>query len=135
MKKQILVGFDDSNASQDALSLAKMHAQACNAEVHVVTSMANGTRKQQAEINAAIQGLAYAKKYLKKDDLACETHLLIRGLSPGEDLVNFAKEHAVDEIIIGVRNKSRVGKLLAGSTSQFIILMAHCPVLSVKNLS
>ena len=37
MKKQILVGYDDSNASQDVLSQAKMHAQAYNAEVHIVT--------------------------------------------------------------------------------------------------
>ncbi|MCP4373926.1 MAG: universal stress protein, partial [Deltaproteobacteria bacterium] len=123
-----------SNTSQDALPLAKVHAHAFQAEVYVVTSMVSGTGEQQEKINAAAKGLAYAKDYFKKDGLACETHLLIRGLSPGEDLVNFAKEHVVDEIIVGVRKRSRVGKFLTGSTTQYIILMANCPVVSVRNL-
>ncbi len=134
MKKKILVGYDHSNTSQDALPLAKVHAHAFHAEAYVVTSMVSGTGEQQEKINAAAKGLAYAKDYFKKDGLACETHLLIRGLSPGEDLVNFAKEHVVDEIIVGVKRRSRVGKFLTGSTTQYIILMANCPVVSVRNL-
>ncbi|MGW8186758.1 MAG: universal stress protein, partial [Desulfobacterales bacterium] len=57
---------------------------------------------------------------------------LVRGLSPGEDLVQFAKENRIDEIIIGVRRRSKVGKLVFGSTAQFVILNAPCPVVSVK---
>jgi nucleotide-binding universal stress UspA family protein len=53
-------------------------------------------------------------------------------LEPGEDLVQYAKEHAIDEIMIGVRRRSKVGKLVFGSTAQYVILEAHCPVLSVK---
>jgi nucleotide-binding universal stress UspA family protein len=62
----------------------------------------------------------------------CETHVLIRGLTPAEDIVWYAKEKQVDEIIIGIKKKSKVGKLVFGSTAQYIILEAHCPVLSVK---
>ena len=57
---------------------------------------------------------------------------MIRGLSPGEDLVNFAKENEVDEIIVGVKRRSKVGKLILGSTAQYVILEASCPVVSVK---
>jgi nucleotide-binding universal stress UspA family protein len=57
---------------------------------------------------------------------------LVRGLPAGEDLVNFSKEAQVHEIIIGIRNRSKVGKLIFGSTAQFVILEANCPVLSVK---
>ena len=60
------------------------------------------------------------------------THLLIRGLSAGEDLVQFAEEEMVDEIIIGIRRRSKVEKLVFGSTAQFVILKAHCPVVTVK---
>ena len=38
----------------------------------------------------------------------------------------------VEEIIIGVRRRSKVGKLLFGSTAQYVILNAPCPVVSVK---
>jgi nucleotide-binding universal stress UspA family protein len=58
--------------------------------------------------------------------------LLIRGLAPGEDILEFAKESNVDEIIVGVKRRSKVGKLLMGSTAQYVILQAPCPVVTVK---
>jgi nucleotide-binding universal stress UspA family protein len=57
---------------------------------------------------------------------------LIRGLAPGEDIVEFAEENKSDEIVIGVKRRSKVSKLLLGSTAQFVILQATCPVVSVK---
>jgi nucleotide-binding universal stress UspA family protein len=57
---------------------------------------------------------------------------LIRGLAPGEDLVRFAKENDVDLVVVGVKRRSKVGKLLMGSTAQFVIIKAPCPVLSIK---
>jgi nucleotide-binding universal stress UspA family protein len=58
--------------------------------------------------------------------------LSVRGLQAGEDIVLLAEENKVDEIIIGVRRRSKVGKLLFGSTAQYVILNAPCPVVSVK---
>jgi nucleotide-binding universal stress UspA family protein len=58
--------------------------------------------------------------------------LLIRGIAPGDDLVNFAKETQADEIIIGVKNRTKVGKLLLGSTAQAVVLNAPCPVVTMK---
>ncbi len=63
---------------------------------------------------------------------SCSTHLLVRGFTPGEDIVKFAKENNIDEILIGIKRRSKVGKLLFGSNAQFIILKAHCPVVTVK---
>ena len=64
--------------------------------------------------------------------VTCETHLLTRGFETGEDLVMLAKEQSADEIIIGIKRRSKVGKFIFGSTAQFVILDAHCPVLTVK---
>ena len=69
---------------------------------------------------------------LNKEGIPCETHLGIRSLSQGEDLVNLTRDHKIDEIVIGVKKRSRVGKLLMGSTAQFIILNCECPVVLVK---
>ena len=76
--------------------------------------------------------MEYAKTLIEEDNIACNTHLLIRGLSAGEDLVEFADENEVDEIIVGVKRRSKVGKLLMGSTAQYVILQAQCPVVGVK---
>ena len=129
---KILVGYDGSRTAKDAVKLAELHATAFQATVHVVTSMVTGTKNQQDEINAAESGLKWAKEVLGNRDIACEKHLLIRGVTAGEDLVMFARDNKIDEIIIGVKRRSRVGKLLLGSTSQYVILNAHCPVVTIK---
>jgi len=128
----IMVAYDESRVANEALGLAKKLAKAFNATIHVVTSMKGGPEVPRDAFEKAREGLRYAKSILKRDEIPCETHLSVRGLEPGEDLVQYAKEHAVDEIIIGVRRRSKVGKLVFGSTAQYVILEARCPVLTVK---
>lgn len=129
---KILVGYDGTNSAKEALNLAKTHAKLFRASVDVVTSMQKGTEQQREEIEQAERGLEYAKSLFEDSGITCNTHLLIRGLSAGEDLVEFAAENRIDEIIVGVKRRSKVGKLLMGSTAQFVILQADCPVVSVK---
>ncbi len=129
---KILVGYDGSNSAREALHLAVKHAKAFGADVEVVTSMLKGGEGQREEIQDAEGGLAYAEELFKEKGLACNTHLLIRGLSPGEDIVQFAEEKKVDEIIMGVKRRSKVSKILMGSTAQYVILKAPCPVVTVK---
>ena len=129
---KILVGLDGSKSSKEALSLAKKHAKTFNAMIDLVTSMEKGTEAQQKEIEDSEHDLENAKKLLEKDGISCDTHLLIRGMAPGEDIVEFAEKNEVDEIVIGVKRRSKVGKLVFGSTAQHVILNAHCPVVTVK---
>ena len=129
---KILVGYDGSNSAKEALNLAKIHAKAFGASVAVVTSMEKGTEGQREEIAQSEKGLEWAKSVFEEDGIDCDTHLLIRGLSPGEDIVEYARESQAEEIIVGVKRRSKVGKLLMGSTAQYVILQAKCPVVTVK---
>ena len=129
---KILVGYDGTNSAKEALNLAKSHAKAFGATVEVVTSMQTGTESERKVIEQAERGLAYAKSLFEDGGIECNTHLLIRGLSSGEDLVEFANENQIDQIIVGVKRRSKVGKLLMGSTAQYVILQARCPVVTVK---
>jgi nucleotide-binding universal stress UspA family protein len=129
---KILVGYDGSNSAKAALQLARKHALVFGASVDVITSMEKGTESEQPDIEDAERGLEWAASLFAEKGIACKTHLLIRGMAPGEDLVEFAKEAGVDEIVVGVKRRSKVGKLLMGSTAQFVILKADCPVVSVK---
>jgi nucleotide-binding universal stress UspA family protein len=129
---KILVGYDGTNAAKEALNLAKEHAKAFGGTVNIVTSMEKGTESQREEIEQAERGLEWAKSVFDENDIDCKTHLLIRGLMPGEDIIQFAEENEADEIIVGVKRRSKVGKLLMGSTAQYVILKAKCPVVSVK---
>ncbi len=129
---KIVIGYDGSNAGRDALVLAVKHAKAFGAEVSVIRSMEGGGREDAEAIRTAQRDLAYAQERFDREGVACETHILVRGLSPGEDIVKFAQDNGADEIIVGVRRRSRVGKALFGSVSQYVILEAPCPVVSIK---
>jgi len=129
---KILVGYDGSNSGKEALDLAKNHAIAFKGEIDVVTSMIKGTERERKDMDQAKRGLEYAEALFKENNVPCKTHLLIRGLSSGEDLVEFSQENNIDEIIVGVKRRSKVGKLLMGSTAQYVILNSSCPVVTVK---
>ena len=51
---------------------------------------------------------------------------------PAEQVLEAAREHDADLIVIGVRRRSPVGKFLLGSAAQRILLEADCPVVAVK---
>ncbi|HSL60423.1 MAG TPA: universal stress protein [Desulfotignum sp.] len=129
---KILVGYKGVNVGKDLLEVAARHARAFDGQVVVVTSMKGGVNTDQREVQEVEENLRQAKMFLDEKKIPCETHLLIRGMEPGEDIVGFAKDTGAEEIIIGVKSRSKVGKLLFGSTAQAVILQAHCPVVTVK---
>ena len=129
---KILVGYDGSKVAGDGLELAKKYQKAFGGKIYVVTSMKGGPQVPREDFEKAEKDLDFIKGMLKKQDVPCEVRLSVRGLEPGEDLVEYAKENQIDQIIIGVRRRSKVGKLVFGSTAQFVILEAPCPVVSVK---
>ena len=128
----VMVGYDGSTASKEALRSARSHAKAFNANVHVVRSMEGGDESRQEDILAAEKELEWCKSFVEKEGVPCDTHLLIRGLGPGEDLVRFAIERGIDEVFVGVKRRSRIGKMLMGSNAQYVILNAPCAVVTVK---
>jgi nucleotide-binding universal stress UspA family protein len=129
---KILVAYDGSESGKEALLVAGKYAGKLDASVIIVTSFISGHMKNQEEIMEAENHLKYAKSLLDKDQIPCSTQLLIRGLSPGEDVIHFAREEKVDLIVIGLKKQSKVEKLLMGSVAQYIILKSGCPVLSVN---
>jgi len=128
---KIMVGYDGSNAALDALRLSIKHAQAFDAKVEIVWSMKGGGEDKAEKIELANSQLGFAEELLTKESIPCETHLLVRGMTPGEDIVRFAKEQGIESIILGVKRRSKVGKMLFGSNAQYVILNAPCPVITV----
>ena len=129
---KILVGYNDSRVTEDVLKLAHKHGLAFKADVYIVTSLEQSPTLKKEDIDKAESKLENLLKPFKADDVVCETHASVSYETPGEDLVRFAKENDIDEIILGVKRRSKVGKLVTGSTAQYVILKAPCPVLAVK---
>lgn len=129
---KILVAYDKSEAAEQAIKVARLHARAFGAEVILVTALAQGSSLLKEDIEKAESELEYLRTPFNIDDIPIETIVSVNYLTPGEDLVQLSIDNQVDEIIIGIRKRSKVGKLLLGSTSQYVILNAPCPVLTVK---
>ena len=129
---KILVAYDGSNASKEAITIAEKHATVFKGEIILGHSMVGGPEVPRKDFEKVESNLAYEKGLLLDKNIPCKTVLSVRGLEAGEDLVQLADENKVDEIIMGVRRRSKVGKLIFGSTAQYVILNAPCPVVSVK---
>jgi len=129
---KILVGYKGPDIGRDLLDLAIHRIKAYSGEVFVVTSLFGNDKTDEGNVAEAEKNLDNARNYLDEQGVKNQTHLLIRGRYVGEDIVDFANENGIDEIVIGVKSRSKVGKLLFGSTAQYVILKSSCPVTSVK---
>jgi len=129
---KILVGYDGSKVAEDALRLAREHARVFKADIHLLRSLQQSPELQKQDIEEAESRLDKLKLDFDFDKTPCETHVSVTFLTPGEDLVLFAKDNDIDFIFIGVRKRSKVGKMIFGSTAQQVILEAPCPVVTVK---
>jgi nucleotide-binding universal stress UspA family protein len=129
---KFLVSYNGTKESRAALDLARIHAKIFNAQLLVVSSSEGGKGEKVEEINRIKQDLETIQKEIAEDGVECLVEQLARGLMPGEDIVLFAEENDIDQIYVGIRKKSRTSKLILGSTAQYIILKARCPVISVK---
>ncbi|MBT7153551.1 MAG: universal stress protein [Deltaproteobacteria bacterium] len=129
----ILVGYDGSNVSMSAVKLALKHGELNQTEIDVVRIKAQSPTLLYEEIQKVEREFEDEIENLLKDTTSkYHTHMIVTTQSSGEALVEFARKNQSLEIIIGVRRRSKVGKLFFGSTAQYVILSATCPVVSIK---
>ena len=132
MIMKFLVSYAGTRESEAALELAKSHARIFGAKLMVVSSSEGGKGEKPEDIAKIKLDLDRVEKEAANEGIDCEVEQLARGLTPGEDIVMYADENEIDQIYVGIRKKSRTSKLILGSTAQYIILKATCPVTSVK---
>ncbi|MFZ1984568.1 MAG: universal stress protein [Desulfatitalea sp.] len=131
---KIMLCLDPMDEGHESLRIAAMHAKAFKGQVLVVASHVIDDKDYPKRIEPTDQKLAKASEWLEAQGICCKTMVAFRGFEDdkGEHLLAIAREHQVDEIIVGVKNRSKVGKVLLGSVAQFLILNADCPVVAVK---
>jgi nucleotide-binding universal stress UspA family protein len=130
---KFLVCYEETNEAQKALKVAQEHAKIWKAKLEVVNTITRvEPLKHSAVKKMELKMEGEVKQILGGDDPPYEVQLLLTDLTSGEQLVKFAEDQKVDQIFLGIVRKSKVGKLLFGSTAQYIILHAPCPVVTVQ---
>ncbi len=131
---KIVVGYVMTDESKAALEWAIEQTKRGDTEIVVVHSIRGGGSfgSEQAEVLAYREELNAIEKRLTEEGIPHTVRRLIRGLTPAEDLAAVVKEEQADMVAIGLRQRSRTGKLLMGSDAMEILLTAECPVVGIK---
>jgi nucleotide-binding universal stress UspA family protein len=140
--KTILVPVDGSEHSIRALKTAmSMFGEETRLRLHVITVQmpivsGNVTRFFSAEDIKAYyeeegrKALEPVKHLVELAGDACTAKVLVGSVA--ETIVDYAKEHSCDHIIMGTRGLGRVSGLVLGSITIKVISLATVPVTLVK---
>jgi nucleotide-binding universal stress UspA family protein len=134
---KIVVGHHDTSEARAALQRAAELAESEPAELHIVhfaqlpddeedAYKYVAAREQEQQASDALAAR------LRASGIVCEVHHVHDAHEPAEAILGVAHEVDADLIVIGMRRRTRVGKLIFGSTAQTILIDSECPVLSVK---
>jgi nucleotide-binding universal stress UspA family protein len=59
--------------------------------------------------------------------------VLLTSNTPALAIVNYAKEHGTDLILVGTHGRGGVAHLFMGNVAERVVRMAPCPVLTVRH--
>jgi nucleotide-binding universal stress UspA family protein len=126
----VVVGYVPRPEGQAALARGIVEAQLREARLVVV----NATRGDALVDDGFLQGesLDELDAALASAPVPAELRQLNDGRDIAQQLEAIALETGADLIVIGLRRRSRVGKLIMGSAASRILLSVSIPVLAVK---
>ena len=142
--KKILYPTDFSESSLEALKYAVSFARDFKARLvlmHVVNEkiFSEGLSLPRVAAPEALaeEMAAEAGRQLKvlipaDERQGLDWEMVIRSGMPFLEIIRFARENAVDLIVIGTHGRSGVDHIIFGSTAEKVVRKAPCPVLSVK---
>lgn len=126
---RILVGYTPTPEGVAALDFATAHAKLAGAALTVLNTGKDGNYADPVfasaqDIDAVEAGLAAAQ-------VEYEIRRPNDGLDAANSILGTAEDVGADLLVIGLRRRSAVGKLIAGSTAQAVLLRSTVPVVSV----
>jgi len=144
--KKVLVATDFSDPAQAALAYGRELARTFGASLtvlHVVDNvltraygldaMMLADPELQREIETCahrqIDGLLFDED---RHDLTA-IGVIVTSNSPSAAIVTYARDTAVDLIVIGTNGRGAVAHLLMGSVAERVVRTAPCPVLTVRH--
>ena len=144
--RNVLVATDFSEPSSTALEYGRELARTFGATLHVLHVVQNvmlqantldGFPANVAELQRELEadGLRRLEAEARDDDRrelrACP--VLLTADSVGPAIARYAKEAAIDVIVVGTHGRSGIVHAMLGSVAERVVRVAPCPVLTVRH--
>jgi nucleotide-binding universal stress UspA family protein len=130
---KIMVCYDDSAVAKDTVRETQKHAAQWKASIEIVSVVFRvepikhkKLREMEEQLEQEIQDL------FDGVEIPYSVQLQVDKTNAGEKIVQVAARKGMDLIFLGLKKNSKVGKLLFGSTAQYVILNAPCPVMTIN---
>jgi nucleotide-binding universal stress UspA family protein len=143
MFRQILVATDLTPVSRSALARAEALARDNRAHLHILHVVpdparqpwvveADGIDWERLRAEARGKGrraLVAATRRLARD--IGLTSIETRAGVPADEILDYARRHAVDLIVVGTHGRGPLASVVLGSVAEAIVRHARCPVMIV----
>ncbi len=144
--KNILVATDFGEAADSALAYGRELASRFGATLHVlhvaenvyITAFGAETYASFApELQRGIEERANKRlleAVMDSDHSAPDTvPIVMTSGSPAFAIIDYARDHAIELIIIGTHGRGALQHFLMGSVAERVVRLAPCPVLTVRH--
>jgi universal stress protein A len=142
----ILVPTDFGEAAEEALTYGRELAARFGATLHVLHVAENVyVTTFGAETYAAVapdlqRGLEESARQ-KIDELIMDSDgsgpptrpVVMTSASPAFAIIDYAREHNMDLIVMGTHGRGMLAHMLMGSVAERVVRLASCPVLTVRH--
>jgi nucleotide-binding universal stress UspA family protein len=143
--KNVLVATDFSEASDAALTYGRDLARSYGATLHVLHNT------ESILVRFSIEApIAYLPELQTQIDDAARRRIdalvteedkttlnaksvVITSVGTAEAIVQYAKDHRIDLIVIGTHGRRALEHVLMGSVAERVVRLAPCPVLTVRH--
>jgi len=143
MLQRILLPTDFSEHSQAAVRYACELAERFGAELHVLHVLeTHATSTPEFGMGLVLPATAHEPRAAAEKKLEgvidagwAANHALCKSIAEGppSDAINhYARDHAIDLIVISSHGRSGLAKALVGSVADQVVRKAPCPVLVVR---
>lgn len=144
--EKILVATDFSEPSEAALAYGRELARTFNASLTVlhvaenvatlgygIDGLAYVDPAWQAQVDASARQKLAALVSAEDRELLNAQTIVLSSNAPAAVIVEYAKEHTFDLIVIGTHGRGAMAHLLMGSVAERVVRTAPCPVLTVRH--
>ena len=154
MFANILVPLDGSELGERALSLAQSLAKSSGATIHLLHSVSRRPELEATRGGSAIvsiqaievemglarqliemqqkQGGDYLERVAAKvRNAGIRVELAVTEGAAGDNIVDYARDHGIDLIVMSTRGHGGIKRLFVGSVTDGVIRSGHVPVLVV----